>query len=578
MRRLILVLMLLLWPVAVQAEELVSHTRVAILPFDTPKNQPDMEQFGVGTMDSLITGLKNVSQFIMIDRSRIEHAIKEQALATTGLVDAGSAVKVGKLLGAQVLVSGSIQVFNGQIRIVANFIDAQSGEVKDSKEVTGANIFELQDQLAGLFIKQQNVTVTAEQQQRVASVLRSTADPAAYQDYLRGRRAYLLFTAPGYEEAIRWYIKATKADPGYALAFVGLAEAWNFWGHDKQRRGELYQSDYQQAYNAAYMAVQLNPNLAEAHRALGRAFGYLGRPGRTQEAMAAQKLNPNDAETLYELWFATGNSANPDHEYIIKALELNPDLAAARLDRGLAMYQLRRYADALREFKTALQINPQLDDAHINMANSLFALKHFDEAITEFRAALRLNPNDPIGHSNLARVLYAHQQYAEAMAESKEAMRLNPMSTAARNNLGLALCALKQCEQAVNEYREALKINPNYAEAERNMGDAMYALRWYGDAINAYRAALSLNQDYLDVHFALANALFDAGRMEEAAAEFKEALRLAPDQDEAHYKLGIVWQRLGKRDQALQELHIYLQVAPNGPNAADATLQLLKLK
>src|SRR4029079_11707429 len=158
---------------------------------------------------------------------------------------------------------------------------------------------------------------------------------------------------------------------------------------DKQRRGELYLSDYQQAYNAAYRAVQLNPNLAEAHRALGRAFGYPGRNGRAQEAMAAQKLNPNDAETLYELWFATGNNANPDHEYIIKALELNPDLAAARLDRGLAMYNLRRYADALREFQTALKINPQLDDAHINLANSLFALKQYDQAIAEFREALR---------------------------------------------------------------------------------------------------------------------------------------------------------------------------------------------
>src|ERR1019366_9013751 len=106
----------------------------------------------------------------------IEHVLKEQAFAQTGLVDQETALKVGKLMQAQMLITGSIQQGGVRLRITANFTDVQTGEVKDSRQVTGADIFDLQDQLAGLFIKGQNVTVTAQQQQRVEKVLKSTAD------------------------------------------------------------------------------------------------------------------------------------------------------------------------------------------------------------------------------------------------------------------------------------------------------------------------------------------------------------------------------------------------------------------
>src|SRR5438874_12621221 len=71
---------------------------VAVLPFATPSGRPDLAEYGAGTMDSLIYGLKQVPKFIMVDRGRIDLVIKEQAFAQTGLVDPKTAAKVGQFL------------------------------------------------------------------------------------------------------------------------------------------------------------------------------------------------------------------------------------------------------------------------------------------------------------------------------------------------------------------------------------------------------------------------------------------------------------------------------------------------
>lgn len=78
-------------------------------------------------------------------------------------------------------------------------------------------------------------------------------------------------------------------------------------------------------------------------------------------------LSPNDAEAWSDLWFATSNDKDPDHAYILKALELNPDLAGAHLSRGLALYKLRRYEEAMAEYREALRLNPDYPDARSNL-------------------------------------------------------------------------------------------------------------------------------------------------------------------------------------------------------------------
>lgn len=423
-----------------------NKVRVAILPFDTPKGKPEFEQYGAGTMDSLITGLKTVPKFIMLDRGRIDRVIKEQALSQTGLVDAKTTVPIGKLLQAQTLVSGSLQTAGTEVQLIANFIDVKTGEIKETQKVKGPlpSIFDLQEQLTGLFLKQQQVTVTPEQQQQIVKVLKSTTDLTAYDYYLKGRKAYLLFTPEGYKEANGWYQKAIDKDPKYALAHAGLGEVWMFWGVQKQVNGEPYLNEYQQALDLSQKALALNPDLAEAHRVNAEASRLLGKPtdAFVAEARKAMELNPNDAENWYQLWYATGNFNNPDHDYIKKALALNPDLSVAHASRAWQLYLLKRYDEAVGEYKQALQINPAFAWVHSNLGLTLAAQQRYDDAIKEYREAIRLDPKFTWAHFNLSTSYWMTGNLADAVRELEETLRLDPKNAEALKWLPLAKAKL----------------------------------------------------------------------------------------------------------------------------------------
>jgi len=567
--RVLLVLFLLIYPMAAYAGDLTGKIRVAVLPFDTPEGNVEMRQYGVGTMDSLITGLKNVPKFIMIDRGRIERVLKEQGFQQTGLVDADSAVKVGKLLGAQALITGSMQVSGRKVRLVANFIEVTSGQINDSQKVTGSldKIFDLQDQLAGLFIKNQSVTVTAKQQQRIHKVLKSTASVTAYDYYLKGRTAYLLFTPAGYQQAINWYRKAVKVDPTYALAYAGLSETWGYWGFQKQQNGEAHQSEYEQSYTAAQQALRLNPDLAEAHRALGGAEATLGMPGVEVETRKAVELNPNDAENWYDLWIASGNGKDPDHKYILKALELNPDLAAAHDDRGMTLVNLQRYQEAVAEFREALRINSNDANAHNGLGSALNNLQRYDEAVAEYREALRIYPNFGFAHKNLGSTLYYLQRYEEAIAEFREALRIDPSNANAHYDLGTTLYRLKRYEDASEEFRATIRFNPNNANAHYDLGNTLADLNQCDESAQEFRVVLSINPNDAQSHYNLGNALFRLKRFDEAIAEYREAIRINPNNTDAHNNLGQALNNLNRYEEAVTEFREAIRINPDDAQA-----------
>jgi len=507
---------------------------VSILPFDTAQDQPDMQQYGAGTMDSLISSFSAVPNFIMVDRGRVDRIIKEQALAQTGLVDPKTAVKLGKLVGAQALISGSIQsVGSGDdrpIEITANFVNVETGQITASKQVKGTlkGIFDLQEQLAGLFIKNQSVTVTPEQQQRIEKVLKATANLTAYDYYLKGRKAHLQFSRAGYAEAIQWYQKAIEVDPKYALAFTGLAETWALWGYQEELNGEKYQSTCEQAYKAAQEALALNPDLAEAHRSAGLALAALGKHGEEAEDKQALALNPNDAEAWFYLW----NSKNPDDEYILRALKLNPDLVIAHVGRGIALDNLKRYDEAIAEFKDAIRINPDSAHAFRSLGDTLADLKRLDEAATEYKEAIRLEPNDAHVRLSLGEVLQNLKRYEEAATEYKEAIRLDPTLAYSNSHvhyyLGLTLLHLNRYEDASAEFKEVIRIDPDKVEAHFDRGLALYNLEQYPEAIVEYQKAIKLYPGEEDAHYNLALALQKIGKNHEAADQFELYLKYAP--------------------------------------------------
>ncbi len=378
------------WGLALPA---LAATRVMILPFDGPSEPATVASLGRGTADTLITALSQVPDFIVVDRTTLEHSLKEAALAQSGLMDTAQAIRLGRQLSVQSLLKGAIQIAGDQVRITASVVSLESGQVQSAEQVTGSlsQIFGMQDELARKFIAQQGVRLADERSQRLNAVFRSTDTLQAYDHYQRGRNWYLDSTPAGFQAAIEAYGDALRVDPGYALAYAGLAEAEARLGYYRLQSGEAYEPLLLMAKQHALKALALRGDIAETHRALALALLKLHEPGMKDAAARAVELAPNDPEALTIHWM-TSDAFSPDDPEIHQAIRLSPGLVLARLVRGVSLLAKRRSAEALVEFDAAVKAGPDSANPYCFRAQAKLQLGDRNGARQDVEKALALNP------------------------------------------------------------------------------------------------------------------------------------------------------------------------------------------
>jgi serine/threonine protein kinase/DNA-binding SARP family transcriptional activator len=155
------------------------------------------------------------------------------------------------------------------------------------------------------------------------------------------------------------------------------------------------------------------------------------------------------------------------------------------VNKGVSLFNLGLYDEAIRACREALRIRPELADAHNNLGNALAAKGNLDGAIEKCREALRFQPNYAEAHNNLASALKAKGDLDGAIGEYRVALRIRPEYAEAHYNLAVALDDKRDLDRAIEEYREALKIRPDFAGAHNNLG---IALKAKGDVDGAIRA------------------------------------------------------------------------------------------
>ncbi len=270
-------------------------------------------------------------------------------------------------------------------------------------------------------------------------------------------------------------------------------------------------------------------------------------PPRTEEAIgyytAARALRP---ETGHELAHALeGRGRGAEAIAVFQDLVvLRPgngrhwsclgNLLKTRGDRAGADAALDKAVEALRE---AIRLQPDLAYAHANLGVALMRQGKLDEAIAEDREAIRLRPDDGTTHFNLGTALGRQGKLDEAIVEYREAIRLQPDYAYAHSNLGLALLAQGKVDEAIVEFREAIRLKPDFAHA--NLGNALRRQGKLDEAIAEYREAIRLQPDDHIGHYNLGDILRSQGKLDEAIAEYREAIRLQPDYAYAHSNLGL---------------------------------------
>lgn len=367
-----------------QATEGGSEVRsVAVLPFGSLSSGPPNEAIQLGMTESLISELQRsggirVSPFT---------AIKKFGAADRDPVTAG------KELTVDAVVDGSIEAAGGRVKVSISLYRVSSGEQFWSETFDDKfnNLFHLQDRISEETAK----ALGLKQRERRSSV-RSTDSIEAYELYLRGKVLISKLVKPDVEKGISYFEKAILEDPGYAMPYVGIADA---------QRALLLSNDAKatevipRAKVAALRAIELDPNLAEARSSLGRIAFFFD-------------WDWGEAESQFQ-----------------KALEIDGNNTDAMLSYAHLLSNTGRGKEALRFAEMAHRAEP---------TNVLFmALEaqflNFDgqgeEAIRKLRAVVDLDGNFWLGHFLLSSALADSGRYEEAIKEADIAKRLAPFQT-----------------------------------------------------------------------------------------------------------------------------------------------------
>lgn len=263
---------------------------IAVLPFIDLGGDADSSYFSDGMTEDLITALSKIRQLRVVSRT--------SSMAYRG--SPKTLPEIGRELGVARVVEGSVRREDGQVRITAQLIDVATDRHLwgDSYDRDLADIFEIQRDVADRIAAALEAELSLEERRELDQP--PTTEVTAHVHYLRGREQYLRYQEGANEAAIEHYRDAIELDPGYALAHAGLASALclrtaNYGAGDESLAA---------ARAAAKTALDLDPDLPEAHKALGLVDSLQGRPAKARAAyLRALELRPDYDEAIHNIAF-----------------------------------------------------------------------------------------------------------------------------------------------------------------------------------------------------------------------------------------------------------------------------------
>jgi TolB-like protein/DNA-binding winged helix-turn-helix (wHTH) protein/Tfp pilus assembly protein PilF len=423
---------------------------LAVLPLENLTGDASQEYFADGMTDALITDLAQIGTLRVISRTSImRYKGVRKPLP-----------EIARELAVDGIVEGTVTRSPGRIRITSQLIYAPSDQHlwAHSYERDIGDVVALQADVAQAIAGEVRAALTPELRARLGAG--ATTSPAAYEAYLRGRYYLNQRTPAGVEKSVEFFQQAVENDPNFALAYAGLADAYNF----TNILGALAPKESSpEAKAAAAKALVLDPRLAEAHAALGVVKSHydFDFPGAQKEFLKAIELNPNysNAHLFYAGAYLTPMGRHKDAiAEMQRALEVDPLSVPLNNMLGQTYLWAEDYEKALQQFQRTIGLDPRFPLAHFFLAGLLEELGRFEEAIQENeRGELLLGA--------------APEKAAAWAAESQEAFRSGGPQGYWRKNLG---ATLKAHRQAGTRYFEAITVAAAYARA----GDKKNAFEW----------------------------------------------------------------------------------------------------
>ena len=356
---------------------------IAVMPFINESGNVDLEYLSDGMTETLIGSLTKVPNLNVKSRSSVFRYKGKVTDAKT----------IGGELNVQAILNGRVAQRSDQLIVSLELVDAANENAIWNQQYTRkqTDLVSLQSEIARDVSENLRSKLSGADAAMVTK--NYTADPAAYQLYLKGRFQWNKRTGESLRQAAALFDQAIAKDPNYALAFSGLAETYVLFPNYSVASPT---QSMPKAKAAALRAIELDESLAEAHVALG----------------------------MYYSDFAWNQPA-AEREFR-RAIELNPNYATAHQQFGIqCLTTMGRFDEAVAEGKLAEQLDPVSPIIGADLGNTLIRARRFDEAIAQLNRVLLLDPNFWVAHWYLGIANFGKGQYPESIAAYEKALSLN---------------------------------------------------------------------------------------------------------------------------------------------------------
>ena len=361
---------------------------LAVLPFLNMSNDPSQEYFSDGLTEETITDLGQLSP---------EHlGVVARTSAMAYKHTNKSVSQIGRELGVDYILEGSVRREGGEARVSAQLI-----RVSDQTHLWAQNyerelhdLLQIENELGAAIARQVQINVSPQQLVDLAKM--RTVSPEAYDLYFKGRFYWNARNPAAIKESIGYFQQAIAKDPNFALAYVGLADAYNIGNimgafSPKQSLPE--------AKEAAIKALALDPSLAEAHAALGMEKSHyeFDFPGAQKEFLQAIELNPNSA---YAHLFYSNCYLSP----------------------------MGRMTEAIAENKKALELDPLSLPINNFMGMTYMFAGDYDKSYQQFQHTIAMDPTFPLAHEYFSSLLKMMGRFEEGIKEHEKSEVLSGAS------------------------------------------------------------------------------------------------------------------------------------------------------
>ncbi len=415
---------------AERAAEGTGHS-VAVLPFQPLVPGGDEEHLGLGMADAVITKLSNIRQL----------PVRPTDVAIRYGDPGVDPLKAAREMGVDTVLTGRLQKVGDRVRVTVQLVRVSDGRAlwAEAFDENYTNIFAVEDSISEKVA--QALAVHLAGREKLEMQRHYTENIDAYRNYLKGRYEEFTFTPDGMYKAIEYFNQAIAEDPGYALAYAGLADAYTTESDWLLAPREALPK----ADAAARKALVFDDQLAEAHGALAHALLHEWRLKEAdKEFHTALALNPGNVSTYFAYGEYLSSIGQADQAIATMQKGLTLDPLSPEINSFLAWdyYMKRDYESCLATSAKAIQMFPDFWVPHMAAGLCYYIRGEFEEGMREYEKALAMNPQSTFSQAGVAMCLAKSGKRAEARRALDQLQAMKSQTYVSPAYVGLVYLAM----------------------------------------------------------------------------------------------------------------------------------------